>query len=114
MLSASANCRRTPPAEREVEPLASVARSSSATSGTPPAARWNAVLAPTAPPPITTTSARAGRSLTPLILLPRHQHADVRAQRAGHELRRCEHERPAAARGTQHAERPERDPAPVD
>src|SRR3954447_13185659 len=78
-LSSSANCRRTPPAERDVDPLASVSRSSSTTSATPPVARWNAALAPIAPPPMMTTSARAGRSLTPWMLLPRHRHATYAA-----------------------------------
>ena len=55
-LSSSANWARMPPAAFEVEPEASVSRSISTTS-TPSSRRWNAVLAPIAPPPITTTSA---------------------------------------------------------
>ena len=76
-LSSSANCRRAPPAEREVEPLASVSRSSTTTSGTPPVARWNAVLAPTAPPPMITTSARAGSSLIARMLADRPPSVEV-------------------------------------
>src|SRR3954468_1552273 len=77
-LSSSANCRRAPPAEREVEPLASVSRSSTTTSGTPPVARWNAVLAPTAPPPMITTSARAGSSLIARMLADRPSGGSLR------------------------------------
>src|SRR5438067_7305086 len=59
--SSSANCARMPPADLLVDPDASESRSSKTTSRTPSRRRWNAVLAPSAPPPITTTSARAGR-----------------------------------------------------
>ncbi len=59
MFNGSENCARTPPAAREVEPLASSARSSSSTS-TPASARWNAALHPITPPPTITTEADSG------------------------------------------------------
>src|SRR3954447_25807251 len=57
MFSSSANCVRMPPADLLVEPAASESRSTSTTLSTPSRRRWNAVGAPRAPPPMTTTSA---------------------------------------------------------
>src|SRR5438128_3201408 len=59
-LSSSANCVRMPPAALLVEPEASASRSSSTPSRTPSRRRWNAALAPSAPPPITTAFAVRG------------------------------------------------------
>src|SRR6478735_334017 len=52
----------TSPAEWNVEPLVSSARSTSRTSVSPRRARWHAMLVPPTPPPTTTTRARDGRS----------------------------------------------------
>src|SRR3954468_17802330 len=57
MFSSSANCARMPPADLLVEPAARESRSTSTTLSTPSRRRWNAVAAPRAPPPMTTTSA---------------------------------------------------------
>src|SRR5262249_47365621 len=57
--SSSANCARIPPAERLVEPEASVSRSTRTTSSTPSFRRCQPTLAPIAPPPMTTTSAES-------------------------------------------------------
>src|SRR5689334_6286136 len=57
MFVSSPNWHRMPPTALPVEPEAIVSRSSSTTSVRPSRARWNAVEAPTAPAPITTTSA---------------------------------------------------------
>ena len=57
MFSSSVNCARIPPAALLVDPLPRVSRSHSTTSVTPRSARWCAVLAPIAPPPMMTTDA---------------------------------------------------------
>ena len=60
----SARSWPTSPAEWNVEPLVSSLRSTSTTSVTPSLARWYATLAPPTPPPMTTTRADEGRSVT--------------------------------------------------
>src|SRR5215210_3372259 len=55
--SSSANCARTPPADLLVEPAPGASRSTRTTSVMPSSARCQTVLAPIAPPPMTTTSA---------------------------------------------------------
>src|SRR5205085_4497330 len=71
IFSASENCARTPPAAREVDPLASAARSKSTTS-TPASARWNAALVPITPPPTITADADLGRGANcrAIVILP--------------------------------------------
>ena len=51
-----------PPAECQVDPAVSSVRSSSTTSVHPAFVKWYSTLAPTTPPPITTTCVSRGRS----------------------------------------------------
>src|SRR3954451_12438396 len=65
MFSSSANWRSAPPADFAVEPPASWPRSSSTTFVMPRRASWNAVEAPTEPPPMMTTSADSTPGVSP-------------------------------------------------
>src|SRR5215218_2203232 len=65
MFSSSANCSRAPPADLDVDPPASWPRSSSTTFVMPRRASWKAVAAPTAPPPMMTTSADSTAGVSP-------------------------------------------------